>query len=429
MSLESHLNETKVWQWWVLLAVFGTMVALGIILMPGSFVNSATSMDAYFGGEHLGSWKWSFGSWSWDISPFGHRILFHGMVDLCVRALAFMGLGGQNIGTYWVSFVTVSCACVVLAIFALDGFLHALGYSRRKRAIGIAIWMLLPAIHFAYLYPIQTKEDFLAYALTFFGLTLVLKARFWSILVISLACALTRETLLLVPLFAALAMSGNWLLRLMPLVLGASTLLGLRFVLPLHGLSVWKGLEENLSNPLQVLVAAFLALGFGWPILLAVFRWNWYEGLRLVKYGFGNHATIETKHRLFASLLPWTLVILLSAHFLFGRMVEIRISALLAPWIVVGGIDRIIFIVQSRNLRPILAFVLALVVIIAIEVTGCGSRVREAINPQLGQFANAKWWLEIYMQLALTIGVLSVRQWDSLLYDFSASRKRDWSKN
>jgi len=355
---------------WAIVA--GWLVASIVMLdAPWSFYRSPAALTAYFGGgpAELASWSWPVGSWSWDEAPFRYRVLFHGSVDALATIIA---VGVSRPTAYWLAMLVAQSAAVVLAALGVDRLVSAIGGSGPQRVGAQIAWLALPPVHLAFAYPVQTKEDFLAYALLFFGLAEFLRGRWRGVLVISMLGALTRETLLLLPLVHALGYKGSWQHRLAPLGAALSIHAGLRLALGHASYDALK-LDENFSSPAAVIVSLALVLGAGWAWLRGpgpLSRW-----------------------------LPVALVMLVGTHLVLGRVQEIRISLLLAPWL----LSRV---VEFAGLRVRwLALVGTVVAIVAVEGLGWGRMLREVLNPHIDQFASRVWSVAAYAQIVLLAGV------------------------
>jgi hypothetical protein len=379
--------------------------SLGLVLLclshPLSVYRSPSDMDRYFGGElESGSWRWG-GSWSWDVPPFRYRILFHATVDALARALPELQ---DPLTTYWIAMLAGLIASFVLATSALNALLQALHFGLRDRWIGIAAWFALPPIHNAFVFPTQTKEDFLAYAIFFYGLAALLNADKWGVLLWTVLGAVTRETLMLVPGLALFVRDLPLTVRIGALAAGLGTHAVIRASLGLGEYDAFM-LDANLARPALCLFSFVSILGYGW---IAVAH-RALDSARTLAAIVTRRSSGSTLERLW-SWLPLTALAILPAHFWFGRAEEMRISALLAPWAVVGMLQ----ILRGDPLRalctPRVAFLIALAVLLiaAAELLGLGAALRSAMNPLVGQFSHRVWWIELYVQATLAAGVLGM---------------------
>lgn len=381
---------------------FSLGIALLCLLHPSSVYRSPSVMDLYFGGEiEPGSWRWP-GSWSWDVPPFQYRVLFHAGVDTLARVLPDLH---DPLTTYWIAMLAGLVLSFVLATCALNGLLQGLGFSLNERWIGLATWLALPPIHNAFVFPTQTKEDFLAYAIFFHGLRALLVGDKWGLLLWTVLGAATRETLMLIPGIALLVRDLPGRFRVGALLAGLGVHVAIRAALGLREYDPLM-LERNLASPVLCMVSFVSILGFGW---IPVAHRALYSVSTLAAILIAGRR-YESRLERFWSWLPLTAALLLPAHFVFGRAEEMRISALLAPWGVVG----ILQVLRGSLLRAlcaprvVLLGSIPLILVAASEVLGLGSALRSAMHPSLGQFSQPLWWLEGYLQATLAAGVLGM---------------------
>jgi hypothetical protein len=374
-----------------------TFYFLYIILNSNSTFSSPESMNAYFGGESLaGSWKWA-GSWSWDVSPFKYRILFHLAVDSAASAMTVLGFA--SLKTYWLALIVISTLSFVFAVYSLYLLLKTLGFNTNYSYIGIIFWMALPPIHFAYIIPTQTKEDFLAYAIFFLALRAILEGQSRSLILLALIGAFTRETLLLIPGLYLISPAS----RSQKVYCFATACITYGMIRLYMGSGSYQ-FPDNWSSSYLLPISLFYVLGFAWVF---VFESLWRKNpLLSLAEGFKNlfsRSPLEaSKNSLFQMWLPWVLLTLLPTYCLLGRIQEIRIGALLAPWAIVRMLEilrrtQISFVLKKQMIG---SMGLACILILAIE-TIPGLSIREYLNPHIAEFSQSVWWMEFYIQIVL----------------------------
>lgn len=396
----------------IVLSVVLSLAFLAVFWHPASYFRNPESMRSFFGGESPeGSWQWQ-GAWSWQQAPFKYRILFHQVVDWSACALLRLMPDHNTLVVYYWALALVSFLSFVWAGIALANLLGSIGFGNLARAMGVVVWLAIPAVHNAYLYPMDSKEDFLGYAIFFKGIEAIVRDRRRSILIFTLLGAATRETLLLLPILYVISNAGSFLHTLTCLGAGIAVQIIIRTSMGFEDYAaIEQGLSYNLGHPFAALLGAFFVFGFLWPFITRRFRCDALHDfassiLRPRQVRNMNAPSPEKFDRMFVPAF----VILVATHFFLGRMQESRISALLTPWAVAGFVglwmnQRI----TSRRLRLcILAPALVMGAILALEFTGVGTHFRETVNPVLGQFAVKSWWFEAYVQLALLAYVLTV---------------------
>lgn len=388
-------------KWVLLISILASVVGLAMVFHPISVYRSAILMDAYFGGEVApGTWTWN-GSWTWEQEPFRYRLLFHAAVDGLANFMTLVM--PRSLSTYWFALLAAMIASIVFAAVALELLLRQCGYDRMSRALLLIAWFLMPPIHNAFVLPVQTKEDFLAYGILFLGLRSVLREDLRGVLWWTLLGALTRETLLILPGVYFLVSRDTLLRRAFPIVLGLGVSFGIRIVMGMEGYQVTR--NENFESALLVPVSLFFVFGFAWlaaPTLIA--RAFPLKLLRLILQSFrpgGTDVRAAIAMQRLLETFPIVLILLLSTHVFMGRVVEIRISALLAPWLLVG----LAGLLAERDLRvtPVrLVLPAAVALIIAgLEASGIAGYLGELLQTEIYGFVGLTWGVEFYLQLLL----------------------------
>ncbi len=405
MQDKEHLS----WPHLFAIGALAVLLGLAIVLQPGSTYSSPAKMDAYFGGElSPNSWAWE-GSWSKSAEPFKYRILFRYSVDFFADSLtAFLP---KDLTTYWYALVTGLLISISFSLVALELLLRECNYKPSLRSILLIVWFLFPPIHHAFLLPVQTKEDFLAYGIFFLGIRSILKNDLYGVLFWTILAALTRETLLILPLVFFLVSCKPLSQRVLPLICAVALQLGIRILMGTEGYQVLR--NENFETALTIPMSIFLILGFGWvglfTLLLKTRIASTYnmtlQSLKL-KNCDEESGPPDYLERLVATL-PIVFILVLITHLLMGRIVEIRISALLAPWALIG----IASLLQGRPLRfrivHLIVPTLVLVAIVTLELSGFGTHLRDWVNPRIIGFKGQIWWLELYMQATLVALLVS----------------------
>ena len=256
-----------------------------------------------------------------DKVPFKYRILFPTIVKASHKAV----FGENNsIGFYytykfWSWFFYVSSACLLFYLLKIAGFDDGISLT------GAIIFILLPPMLMAYTLPVHTREDPLAYTILLLGLVCLVKDKKIIFVFVSIAGALCRETLLLLPMLYFFFAGDKilWRRLIIPAIPGVVWLL-LRISIRHEQYDVAEGFNWNNNNPEQVIGFLFITFNVLWiPFVIHTIRF---------KHNLQNTNTV----RLFfsrSSLLTLS-VILLTTYF-GGIYNEIRLLYLLAPWFIV----------------------------------------------------------------------------------------------
>lgn len=396
--------------------VLSACLALVAHLLPTSTYSSPEMMDAYFGGENTpGSWKWESvdGSWTKDYEPFKYRLVFRGLVDSVANFGLALG-AERDLYTYWMAYLTISTAVHTFALYACYLFLQTLGLKLQWRLAGVVAWALLPPILFPYSYPVQTKEDFIAYGLIFLALRAMLTGRWWQVVLICFAGAFVRETLLMIAGLFLLGSEAPRRLKIAALALPIMVHVLLRTAMDINGYEVFR--STNLNTPLLPVVALVFIFGYAWvPLAVYMTQTRLLEPLKrdfapsLLQRSNRSGSVLDDRLTALRHAFPYALIVLLAAHFLMGRVQEIRITCLLSPFVLLALFDmfRGRYFTRETALTVWAASSSMVALLLLFEMTGGATSLRVFLNPMLEEFALPLWWAVAYLQLILLTGLLS----------------------
>jgi hypothetical protein len=297
-------------------------------------------------------------------APFKYRLLFpaiiKGTYGIFYGTASGDGKGFYHTYKFWSGVFYVSS---VLAFFFL---LSTSGFNAPYSFGGTLIFLLLPPMLVAFTLPVHTREDTLAYTVMFLGLIAIIKRNPGWVLIISMVGAITRETLLLLPLLYFFYSEDRLLWRRI-VIAGVPGLLWIstRILMGNEQYDVLEGLRWNLANPEQV--AGFLFVSFNVCWLSYV--------LHVVFFRRGVREA-EWPRKFFYKSSLFTLSVILITTFAGGIFNEIRLLYLFAPWMIIIFLDFIrentgsIMLVMSRKgywwyVLGCLAFCVVLLVVVS----------------------------------------------------------------
>jgi hypothetical protein len=250
-------------------------------------------------------------------APTKYRVLFRWLVSGTWRLMSSNRDAEDFLGTY-VSWSICLFGATVLSLYSL---LRILGLTPRATFLGSLLFLASPPVTLAYIYPVHTREDPLAYFLVVAGIIAAVRRRGWLVSTAGALGGLTRGTalILLVPYLLAsdVSLRKKAVVSIPPLlsVIGIRVLLGYEFYNPLAA-SV-----RNFRFLPETLFFAFLVFGVLWlPGLLQLRRLRRQELLPANPW-----STLSSSG-------PLALTLMMGTHLLFARVREIRISFLLFPW-------------------------------------------------------------------------------------------------
>jgi hypothetical protein len=257
--------------------------------------------------------------------PFRYRVVFPAIV----KSIHTTFYTADDSRGFYVVYVGVSLIFYITSAVAMFWLLKQCGFDNILCFSGCIIYLLLPAMLLAFTLPVHTREDTLAYTLFFTGLGLLIRRDRWVFLCVSIAGALTRETLLLLPLLYLLFAKDERIFRRL-FIAGVPVLawLFVRFGLPQERYDVWEGLTWNLNNLEQVAGFTFIAFNVLWlPFVL-----------HISFYRRHLHYTPQDL-RFFYRTSLFTLLVILLTTFLGGIFNEIRLLFLFSPWMIILALD------------------------------------------------------------------------------------------
>jgi hypothetical protein len=258
-------------------------------------------------------------------APFKYRIVFSSIVKSTHHLFFQQGDSDGFFQVYraWslVFFVTSACA--------FFGLLVSCGFSPGLSFAGTLIYLALPPSIMAYTLPVHTREDTLAYTLFFSGITFLIRQQRRQFALVSILGAMTRETLLLLPLLYLIFGKDEKISRKISiLVISLAVWIGIRLGADGEPYDVWLGLRWNMNNPEQVIGFTFITFNFLWLTYL----------LHYLIYKRNLHY-ISGDLRFFYKSSIFVLVVILVTTFFGGIFNEVRLLNLFSPWMIIFFLD------------------------------------------------------------------------------------------
>lgn len=313
------------------------MISLGFFIISGFIFKGSLNSPATLTNEILSPAEALYEYNITDQEPFKFRILFSSLVKITYDIFS-EPQNNQNfyrIYVFWSGFFYISAA---LSFYWL---LMVVGFHRSYAFIGTMLFLISPAIIYAFSLPVHTREDMLAYTILNIGLICIFKNNYIGILILTILGVLCRETLLLLPLMFLLYGSASITYRTGVFLLGCAVFFVIRTVLGNEGYDpIGLGLMYNLENKLEVVGFSFLVFSYMWPVL---FLDIYYINTRAKKTHDRSPITLLRK----SSLL--VLVLVFAATIIGGRVNEIRLLFILFPWIIV-----IFLFYLEHEIRPLI---------------------------------------------------------------------------
>jgi len=366
----------------LVLVFFGSLVFLFNYNFTDAYINSPDKMAFELRSPVDSIYTWKIA----DEAPFKYRMLF----PLVVKATwAAVRRDPQDNGTFISVYRGWSYVLFLTSIITFYGLLRVLGFSPRQGCAGSLVFTILPAMSFAFTFPVHTREDLLCYTLLHLGLIALLKKRKLLFLLLAVTAVFCRETLLILPFLYFFYSKERIVTRALVSTIPVIAWILMRWLAGYeHYDALGLGLRDNLENIFQT--CAFLLMSFNvlWlPFFFAL--------------ASDQEAPSTELKVIFVSAMPVSFLILGSTFFL-GRVMEIRLLYLLAPWIIPVVLYAVIqqrgeVTKYVRSTRFVLFAVGGFLVLSL--VYGAVWRFR----PGLFGMMNGYWWAVLFLSMQLCI--------------------------
>lgn len=302
--------------------------------------------------------------------------------------------GGKG---FYATYFFWSFAFFYAAVIALYYLLRMLDFSKLLSFLGCILFLSLPPVMLAYVWPVHTREDPLAYLLVVLGIISVFRSKIIPLLIISVLGGLTRETTLIVPfLYAFYAKESYWKKSLVCIV-SVSSIIAVRIMLGYESYDPLGGGTYNVRHLPETIVFLFMTYGVFWiPSLVALYeKWT-------------RRASFNYYWRILVSSTPACLGLIVGTNFLFARVKEIRISFLSFPWIIPmclcwlrENVFRLKPLVATRHYRVYTTFACLLLYFVIFTLVEFGN-----LAGHLGAFYLQRWRLVGYIHMVLTVVIV-----------------------
>jgi hypothetical protein len=309
-------------QW---LYVIISLFAIAVFFFSNNYLRGYLKCDSYLGKEIQASPDSLYQYKLSNKAPFKYRILFPTIVKTTHRVVfgSTNSIGFYYTYKFWSLLFYALSPCLLFYLMTIAGFNNGLSF------LGAIIFILLPPMLMAYTLPVHTREDPLAYTILISGLICLVKEKRWLFLLIAVAGALCRETLLLLPmLYFFFANDTNIIRRLFISGAPVLTWLALRISMGHEEYDVTEGFKWNNNNPEQVIGFLFVTFNVCWVAFVFF----------VLRYKMKVLTSNKVRSFFFKSSLL-TLFVILVTTYLGGIYNEIRLLYLLAPWMILITLD------------------------------------------------------------------------------------------
>ncbi|QCK13896.1 hypothetical protein [Mangrovivirga cuniculi] len=297
-----------------LLILFAALIFLINNLYLGGYLNSieTLSIELMTSPESLTEARIT------NVEPFKFRVVFQQIIKYTSESI-----NPESAEVFYFTYLSYSLLFYIVSILAYYSLFFTITKDKKTSFFAAVIILLSPFYLMAYSIPVHTREDTLAYSLICFGLVALIKNRYTLLIFIIIIATATRETTMVLPLVILFYPRISLFKRVFPLVLSFIVFIAIRVSLSEGGNNLDNQIDTGFLYNLNHKVSSI-----AFPIICFHILWAYY--FMMVKI---NTLKIKTTSEW---LNLSSLIVLLSVVFttvLFGRLNEIRLLAIGAPWI------------------------------------------------------------------------------------------------
>jgi hypothetical protein len=325
--------------------------------------------------------------------PMKYRALF----SWIVRGTWMSLLPNSGANGFYATYLCWSFVFFYAAVIALYYWLRMLDFDKLLSFLGCILFLGSPPVALAYVWPVHTREDPLAYLLVILGIIAVFRSEVTMVVIISMLGGLTRETTLIVPFVYLFYTRESFHKKFLVFLLSVSSVIGIRVLLGYQSYNPLHGRIYNFGHLPETIIFLFLTYGVLWiPSLTTMYnKWK-------------KRASVSHYWRILVSSAPVCLGLILGTNLIFARVREIRISFLSFPWIIPmclcwlranSSRFKTLFSRRYYWLCTVFVFVLLYFVFITLfELTNLGMYV--------GAFSSKPWRITGYVHMFLSIVIV-----------------------
>jgi hypothetical protein len=382
----------------VLLVLLASVFWLNISI--GSSISNPGSLATELGSRGRPPHTWGLE----DVLPMKYRPLFRWIVKGSWSVMFWRHDPSTAPASFRWTYVGCSFAFFFATLAALYVYLEALGFSRLWSFTGCLMLLACPPVTYAYVWPVHTREDPLAYFLVLIGLIAVLRSKPVAASGIATVAALCRETTLVLPLAYALAPHRSPRKKLLVCAPPVIAVVLVRVALGFGAHNPFAGSVRNIEYPLETLIALFLVFGV-----------LWLPGLAGLRQAEERRCRPDQGWHTLRVSAPVVLAVVLLTHLVLARAREIRISFLAFPWLIPFALGWL----RERADRPkrngggpgFWRLLLAAVTLLSL-VFVCLFAAEPSSLGALGAFSRGRWLVmcSVHFASLLALAVLARRE-------------------
>jgi hypothetical protein len=366
----------------LLLVLIGTFVFLFNYNFTDAYIDSPDHLAVELRSPLDSAYTWKISN---DV-PFKYRLLFPKVVQTTWAAVR----SSPNDNETFVAIYRSWCYLLfITSILTFSWLLRVVGFSPKQVFAGSLVFTLLPAMSFAFSVPVHTREDLLCYTILHLGLIALLKEKKLIFLLLAIVGVFCRETLLLLPFVYFFYSKETIFTRFV-----ISGIPGVMWIMMrwLAGNEKYNALGDGLGDNLEniFITCAFLFMSFN------VFWLPFFAMLATNKKTLSKELKV-----IFRSAWP-AFILVFATTFFLGRVMEIRLLYLLAPWI----IPVVLYGVAQHREEIIKYFRSARFIVLALGSLVFISIIYGAVwryRPELYSMMKGYWWTVLFLSTQLCI--------------------------
>lgn len=334
---------------------------------------------------------------------FKYRLLFRWIV----QGTWFILFSHDDAMGFYYVYVFYSFIFFYASLVSLYFLLKTLDFSESVSFAGCLLFLLSPPIILAYMDPVCTREDPLAYFLVILVMIAIIKLKPLLISILLVIAGLVRETThILLPVYLLVSKDSLQKKVLVCIPPFLSTVV-LRIFLGYGGVSEYihnpsRWSVYNIQYPFETISFLFLTFGILWLPSLA----------RLTN-ALQKSLPSDYAWEILIKSTPIALLLILGSCIILARPREMRITYLLFPWIIPLALDwfrlnipRIKILITNKLYWAYTFFVLIFLSFITMVLVYIRHNDPVFLEYFLGSLCNKKWLVLGFVHLLLTLTII-----------------------
>jgi hypothetical protein len=321
--------------------------------------------------------------------PFKYRMLF---AETVLATWAIWRADVNDNQSFKLIYRLLTFACFTLAVLSFYLLLQTLGFNAAWSLGGAITYLMLPPMSMAFTYPVHTKEDLLGFVLLNTGLIALFRRNDVLFFISCVLGAFCRETLLILPFIFLFYTDATITRKIVFATVPLAIFFGIRFFYGFQSYDIFgMGFSRNIEFLFQSFAFLFMAFNILW-ILFFLANLRSYESLN------PNQKKMQNMSLVVCSLIFVT-------AFLGGRIMELRLIFLAAPWVIVSSMIMLEPELKSLLLVTRKASFIGMNAITAIVLVAMNIVIFQ-FRPQTVDIMKPVWWGILFLSCHVSLILL-----------------------